>query len=100
MKKPDNWAVRNAAARLVGDHRSLPMPDFTEEQVAWLLASRPERCLRPNETVEDHLRYAGAAAFVKDIAIHMEQRVNNEVLTEEDLEDEDGGWIEPNGPGD
>ena len=39
-------------------------PAFTTAQVAWLKALHPPRCLRMNETVEDHLRYAGKVDLV------------------------------------
>jgi hypothetical protein len=39
-------------------------PYFTDEQVAALEDLFPARCLRQNETVEDHLRYAGKVELI------------------------------------
>ncbi len=41
-----------------------PWPILTNAQVSALEERFPPRCLSPNETVEDHLRYAGKVDLI------------------------------------
>ena len=65
-----------------GDFR---WPTFTETQVAFLEEMYPARCLATNESVEDHLRYAGKVELIA----RMRESISvasptNEPLTEEE----------------
>jgi hypothetical protein len=39
-------------------------PTFTDAQIGWLEKVFPARCMTRTETVEDHLRYAGAVDLI------------------------------------
>lgn len=49
------------------------IPDLTELLVSTLEAMCPPMCLGKQQTVEDHLRYAGIVEFVGVLRSHLER---------------------------
>lgn len=62
VAKPQNHVTRAQLAVKNGLEVKLPLLD--RDSIEALEALFPPRCLRPNEMVEDHLRYAGAVELI------------------------------------
>lgn len=62
------------------------MPEVDPRFLAWLITTLPPRCYRPGqETLEDHLKYAGKVELVEAIRMEHERRLA-EVVPEDDDE--------------
>lgn len=63
-------------------------PTFTPEQVEWLEKVWPPRVIKRGETIEDHLRYAGAADVVSLIRMRVADGSGaTDELTQDELEE-------------
>lgn len=69
---PENHVTE--AMRIVVQQALAGAPEVPRELVDWLQRLYPPRCLMPNETVEDHLRYAGMVELVQTLAAIAEQQ--------------------------
>lgn len=50
------------------DIKGSSLPLLTRSQIRQLQVAFPPRCLRPRETVEDHLRYAGQVRLIEALS--------------------------------
>lgn len=70
-------------------------PLFSDNQVSFLESKFPARCIKPSETIEDHLRYAGVVDLVQQLRMHVMGNPQALALTEdeEDALDEEAAVI-------
>jgi hypothetical protein len=76
IDRPTNHVTQQLALRL--HQAGAPCPDLTEQQLAYLEALFPPRCLKPNEMVEDHLRYAGKVELIAMLRAQLEERTGGD----------------------
>jgi hypothetical protein len=69
--RPQNHVTRAADARRANLETQSPGPGLIPDRVIdYYAAAYPPRCIRPGETLEDHLRYAGKVDLVEAMRSH------------------------------
>jgi hypothetical protein len=87
MALPEHVSPR-LVENLVGPEAEWPI--FTDAQVAWLEKAFPNRVIERHESIEDHIRYAGAV----DLITILRSRVPGSVRTDLSLTDEEMDELE------
>lgn len=67
MQRPENHVTAAQRERIGGGPQSIPFPDLTPAQKLWLEVNYPAKCMGVNESVEQHLRYAGMVTLAQTL---------------------------------